>query len=673
MGQEDSNDSRGTRESTILGEGVPPLGRQADPHRRIGVQLALGNGCFSDRMGCRGSIPKQSHGNNVWTLGTNGNTSEQQLEGTEDHTTGPSLSDSTGFQSSPVLGQQDHSQLHPQGRRQISTPQSTGYGNMEGCNESEYQHDSRSYSGCGQHSGRRTQSTQILPSGLATEPGDLPTYYTTRTATDRSVRNSQQHPVSIVLQPVSGSKLRRSGRLQSTMEPTPARLRKPTVHSIVKSGGKSTQRTGTRTADSTSVENSPVVSGPFGDVPRNLSRAATTGRHVSPSVNTTRTTDSSPSMGMRIMEVQLWIDRNKGIPRAIAETSLSKIADRTWDSYQSHWSDFWTWCGQNDVDWTCASISEILEFLLKRSTEVSVQSVGNATTAIAFVYRQLHPTEWLPKKFPTSISSYIKALKRKKPAGPKYLEFPDLTPCFQLVAEWDQWSVSEEQCRSKALFLVRASLFARSACVECIFRERMTFNENRITLVMNGPKQDSTKQVIVQLERLATATQQQSRLCPVDSLMAYMSRFLWKRSVTKASDIEWKVPNLSGIFQGLSTNKNPTALSSKYLSKLVKEQIFIPAGIDTTLFSPDCIRGACATMALDSGMDQEQVMRIGRWSQLRIFLRHYFRGGDAKEIVKVYSNLINTTTSEESFSSSSFSSPFSPLICSYTSRRTFHE
>lgn len=291
--------------------------------------------------------------------------------------------------------------------------------------------------------------------------------------------------------------------------------------------------------------------------------------------------------------------------------------------YQSHWKSFATWCLEHNTHPSTATIQDAMNFFMERKNQITSGSMNNAKSAIHNVLQHIQPAIWT--NLPPEVTEFFKGLRKGNPTKPKYLEFPDLAPCLDLIASWTNAHAPEPQLRAKAIFLTRYAIHGRSADASKILRDDMIFTAGKWTFLIQSTKENSQSNTTCVISELFDSDGKPHPLCPVHAVRLYISRFL-----TTGGNLElgtntigqWNLP-LPFLFQSLTSHKKPSSLKAPTLSRIIKEEIFNLCGLEDA--DPDCVRGVSATKAIKKGVPPDIVMMIGRWRNPQVFKTHYMR------------------------------------------------
>ena len=588
-----------------------------------------GDRCIAHRVG--GSVENSgTRETDIWTLERGRTTAILQLEGTDGHQVRYPESDSSKVLSVDQKRQQDGSELCSQRRRQVSPSEHHSQGHLESPYSTPHLYRGRTPSRSGQHHSRRSFEETLLTPGLAVEPRHLPEPCSPGVgiAGNRPVRNSKQPSSTKILQPFSGPTLRSSRRLRPRLAAASPGIRKPAIRTVGKGSSKDSPGKRKSVVGHTNMDKQCMVPRPSGSCKRKVPTSPTIREPVPTSLQWTYSALRQAKVEVSSLDDLLtayW--ETTGVSQECASIMLRNKAKKTVDLYRGGWRGFVNWCRNREPpdDPMLPKGALIVQYLqYKSSTCKSTGALGNIAAAIKYVYTSIGIPPWngnMKLGHLKEVAAYLGGMRRIHPTQPRYLEFPDLTPCFDLVRSWDNATATEIQVRAKAVFLVRCASLMRSNGSEHILRNRMKFTSEGVHLVLDGTKESQGKQVPVYLERIESSDRKPHALCPVDALHAYISRFLRRNNL-------WIQADLPYIYQSLSTHRVASSLQSPSIQRIIRSDIFEPAGIPTE-YKPGCLRGACASLAIKAGASMDAVLATGRWKDHNVFLQHYYRGGDA--------------------------------------------
>lgn len=598
----------------------------SSPIRPGNLSHDSGNRRIAHRVGGSATDRRHSEGD-LRTLERGRTASVLQLEGTDRHQVRHSESRSREGRSPHKKRQQNSGQLCAQGRREISPSKRHSQRNLGPPVGTPHSNSRHAHSGRRKRSSGHTVTEEVLSPRLAVES---PSVSKSRRSTvgstgDRLVCNSQQSPSASVLQSISGSALRRSRRIRERLETASPRVRQSSVRTPRTSGSKNPKRTSKRPSGDTNLEKQSMVSGSRRTVKGSNATAPTPRRPVSAGIKWSYCALRKAKVAVSNLEDLLrayW--ETRGLSQDAITTMLQHKAHTTITLYKTAWKGFVYWCRGRvpPVDPMVPDGVIIVEYLqYKATTCESSGAVANVAAGIKHVYVSLA----IPPYDRTAtvghlkeVSAYLAGLRRERPTKPKYLTFPDLTPCFELVSQWDSARTTEVRARAKALFLVRCAALLRSNGSEHILREYVKFTESGVHLLLDGTKESNNKQVPVFIERIVDGDDKPHPLCPVYALSQYIDRFLQRNGL-------WIHPEIRYVFQGLSHLKRPRGLKVARLRAIIQDEILQEAGIPRD-FNPGGLRGACASMAIEAGATMDEVLATGRWKDHNVFLQHYYRG-----------------------------------------------
>jgi hypothetical protein len=212
------------------------------------------------------------------------------------------------------------------------------------------------------------------------------------------------------------------------------------------------------------------------------------------------------------------------------------------------------------------------------------------------------------------------------PTKPTYQTTWDITVLFRYVKGLgENKNLNLERLREKVVILLRIDLLSRSSDLEKLYWTEIKFDEEKVQVRLYRPKEwrsgsnnaygDWSVWLVIYKYK------KDLNLCTVTTLREWMER-------TKELEcaLDRKIRN--GITRGviISLDKREGKHYSIKASSIAKicADAMKKAGISKT-FRSQSIRGAAASAALDQGAPIETILQQGRWSDVKMFRKYYYR------------------------------------------------
>jgi hypothetical protein len=219
------------------------------------------------------------------------------------------------------------------------------------------------------------------------------------------------------------------------------------------------------------------------------------------------------------------------------------------------------------------------------------------------------------------VDSVLLGIRKSAPPQPRYRDTWDISKVVQFIKQsWPNNDLlSTEVLRNKCIILLRLCLLARSSDLARALAPPVPGDDTLVHISFESTKE--TRAAVI-TQPLPVRTAVDPDICPVRALRDWLSRSETWRTHT------------SSRFLFLRLDPPHEPLTSQRIAKVTLD-IMASAGIDTKKFKAASTRSAAATKALDSGVDVDSVMKLGRWSSRTVFDTFYNRSLRVPDIIQL--------------------------------------
>ena len=255
---------------------------------------------------------------------------------------------------------------------------------------------------------------------------------------------------------------------------------------------------------------------------------------------------------------------------------------------------------------------------LSGAREIQASSVSKYRTAIEQVWAVLGNRAQTNS---TLVNRIMRGLRRGDPVKARYEDSYDISRVLDWIGlNWaDTSSLTMNDLRAKVVLLIRITSLKRSKDVAMIIRDTIKLDPGSFSFRMLGEKKirDGSIQ-LTQAYPLFDNPADPAR-CPVVALREYLRRTegLVREKISEDFPHEHLVLRLT------PSKGTYGPVGSQYISKICVG-VLRSAGIPDH-FKSHSLRLAAATKLLNSGVEVEDVMKIGGWTSRQVFDKFYNR------------------------------------------------
>ncbi len=366
---------------------------------------------------------------------------------------------------------------------------------------------------------------------------------------------------------------------------------------------------------------STLVADDIGTNGRSAHRTTSASRPFHPFGNAWSQVQSLPtSMGSNRISIIRQLYKEKKISEEVSEIITSRWSESTIKNYQSIWRQWVEFARRTKGDPIHPTISNVLQFLMFRfRTNQTAASVNHAIATLSTVLDISMGEQFMHSQH---VSYFRKACNMKKPTGPALTGIWDIKVIFNWMRTGGglrTWS--RRQLLERLIVVLRLDLFARSSDLTKIYREQIVWEEDFLKLRFLKPKEwrSEGKNAFkewspwIMVEKLAN----EPELCSFSLVKRWME--LTDKVVPNVFvEGEWRRPLFFKWSRGVA---KPMSLEeiSKATSNILKK-----AGVPAK-YTPQSLRSAASSAALDDGASMDRVLAQGRWSSKQLFNKYYYR------------------------------------------------
>lgn len=292
---------------------------------------------------------------------------------------------------------------------------------------------------------------------------------------------------------------------------------------------------------------------------------------------------------------------DRGFSEEVIELVLSSSTHER--VHDSRWDVFGAWCLENDLDPFDMNETTLANFLAEKGKSVSPPTVNNYRASILNVWKVC--SEAVVASQSEVIKMMLKSMTLKTPIKAKYQDTWDLDLLMRYVAKLAE-SDKPLDVRDTLILLLRIMNLRRCGDCHNILFDKV--NEEDGTFVQLRRKRDHN----ITEKETAPIQYQACSECPSVCLKRAFRRYFEMFRPLKSADAR-------RLF--LATNgKEIAAATIRSRSHFHMKQAGIPER-----FKAHSIRMASASKMLDKGVPIEEVMKVGDWTSIHVFLVFYHR------------------------------------------------
>jgi hypothetical protein len=255
-------------------------------------------------------------------------------------------------------------------------------------------------------------------------------------------------------------------------------------------------------------------------------------------------------------------------------------------TYNSAWRKWTSWCRKQDpkIDATQYNVMKVIEFLLENK-ELSSQSLNGIRSAIASVWKVLHPLE-TPLADQEAIRSFFEAKRKQEvriPSQEQLMTWDTDILIKNIKKKWlNNGDLDLYDLQKKAMMLLNLATMARPGSdIGRLQKRDVVFEWNKdqisgVTIHFRVPKEAQVKSVRI-------GHIDDNTICPVKTVHTFVERSTGLRSTLPESHALW----LAYINQPDKVR----SIKQSTVSKWIKDEMN-DAGIDTSIYKTHSIRSA---------------------------------------------------------------------------------
>ena len=312
--------------------------------------------------------------------------------------------------------------------------------------------------------------------------------------------------------------------------------------------------------------------------------------------------------------------KEKKVSEEVSEIITSRWSQSTIKNYQSIWKHWVEFARRTKVHPIYPSLSDVLQFLMVRfKMNQTAASVNHAIAALSTVLDISRGEHFMRSQH---VFYFRKACNMQKPTGPALTEIWNIKLVFDYMrfgGKLVTWT--RKQLLERLIVVLRIDLFARSSDLTKIYREQIVWEKNLFKVRLFKPKEWRAEgknafkawSPWLVVEKLS----KEPELCSFSLLKRWVE--LTEITAPKVFvEGEWRTPLLFKWSQGKA---KPMSLEdiSKITANLMR-RAKVPVK-----FTPQSLRSAASSAAIDDGASVDRVLAQGRWSSKQLFKKYYYR------------------------------------------------
>lgn len=297
----------------------------------------------------------------------------------------------------------------------------------------------------------------------------------------------------------------------------------------------------------------------------------------------------------------------RGVPEAAMKIVMASFATNTLNQYNSSLKAWWLFCQNNNINFSQATISDVILFLTERfNCGSGYSSLNTHRSALSII---------LGKDVVTNdcVNRFLKGAYKIKPPNPKYNITWDPSIVLVYLANYFPYDkITLHDLAHKCITLLAIASAQRMQTLSLIKINNISIRDNILEIRVPDIIKTSRPGAFQPLIRLPFIRENE-KICPALAIQCYIDKTKTVRS--PSSD--------DHLF--ISARKPFNKVGPQTLAHWVKK-VLHKSGIDVGVFGAHSTRHASTSAAHRSGVSLEVIRKAAGWSDTsNIFLKYYKR------------------------------------------------